>query len=67
MKTWYKCPFCGRKLAIIDNTINISGVFLKCHCCKREIEIKNNIESRNPEARVQETRVQRSEPLADTG
>ncbi len=66
MRIFFKCPYCGRKLAIIDSTKKIQGVFLKCGKCKREVEIKN-IESQNPEARVQETRAQRSEPLADTG
>ncbi len=67
MKAWYKCPICKKKIAMIDDNKNISGVFLKCKYCKNEIEIKNNIESQNPETRVLDTRVQRSEPLADTG
>lgn len=67
MKIWYKCPVCKKKLCMIDNTQNISGVFLKCNTCKREIEIKNNTESRIPEVRTQDVRTQSTEPFADTG
>lgn len=60
MKKWYKC-ICGTKLAMIEDTKEISGVFCKCKSCKREVEIKNHIENRIPESRTHmrsETRVQ---------
>jgi hypothetical protein len=51
---------CGTKLAMIDDTKNIEGVYVKCKCCKREVEIKNMAESQRPESRVliPETRVE---------
>lgn len=66
MKVWYKCV-CGTKLAMIEDTKKIEGVFCKCKTCKREVEIKNDIEDRMPESRVlmrPETRVQSQ--LVDT-
>ncbi len=40
-REWFKCPFCGSKLAVYDNTADMSGgIFVKCKTCKREIEIK---------------------------
>jgi hypothetical protein len=51
MKSWYKCK-CGTKLAMIDDTKNIEGVYVKCKCCKREVEIVNIVESRKPESRI---------------
>ena len=40
-RQWYKCPLCGTKLCIYDNTANlIGGIFIKCKTCKKEIEIK---------------------------
>lgn len=38
-REWYKCPDCGKKLAIYDNTASCSGVFIQCKKCKKEIEI----------------------------
>lgn len=35
-----KCPYCGCKLAIADNTAKCEGIYIKCRVCKREIEIK---------------------------
>lgn len=69
MKVAYKCPNCGKKLAMIDNSKNISGVFVPCrnkYCPIKEVEIKNNIESQRPEARARDARAQSPEPLADT-
>lgn len=43
MKDWFKCPICGQKLAKIDKTKHIEGVFLPCKRCKNEVEIKNLI------------------------
>lgn len=40
-RKWYRCPVCGTKLLIYDNTAKIDGgIFIKCKCCKNEIEIK---------------------------
>lgn len=40
-REWFKCPFCGTKLAIYDNTTKLhGGIFIKCKTCKREIEVK---------------------------
>ncbi|MGN1165071.1 MAG: hypothetical protein ACI4S2_01420 [Lachnospiraceae bacterium] len=39
-RRWYKCPKCGAKLAIIDNTTRCSHLFIKCRVCKNEIEVK---------------------------
>lgn len=38
-RTWYKCPHCGKKLVIYDNTASCNGVFIYCKGCKGEIEI----------------------------
>ena len=41
---WAKCPYCGAKILIFDNTANCSGVYVKCtRGCKKEFEfmIKN--------------------------
>ena len=40
-RSWYKCPECGTKLVLYDNTAVLSGgIFIKCKTCKNEIEIK---------------------------
>lgn len=39
-RDWVKCPYCGCKLAIADNTARCEGIYIKCRVCKREIEIK---------------------------
>ena len=39
-RKWYKCPNCGTKLAIYDNTAKSEGVYVKCRGCKNEVEIK---------------------------
>lgn len=41
-RQWYKCPLCGTKLCVYDNTANLNGgIFIKCKTCKKEIEIKH--------------------------
>lgn len=38
---WLRCPHCGAKTLIYDNTAECSGVYAKCtRGCKREFEIK---------------------------
>lgn len=37
---WYRCPYCGKKLLIYEDTAKCSGVYLNCRECKREINIK---------------------------
>lgn len=37
---WFRCPYCGKKLALYDNTTQCNGVFLKCKNCKNEVELK---------------------------
>lgn len=37
---WIRCPVCGCKLAIADNTAKSHGIYVKCRTCKKEIEIK---------------------------
>lgn len=40
-RKWYRCPYCGAKTVIYDNTANCSGVFVKCtRSCKKEFELK---------------------------
>ena len=39
-RRWYKCPKCGAKLAIIDNTTRCNNLFIKCRVCKNETEVK---------------------------
>lgn len=39
VRTWYRCE-CGKALAIVDNTAQCRGVFIKCKSCGKEIEIK---------------------------
>lgn len=38
-RMWYRCPHCGAKLAVYDNTASSAGVFIKCRTCKQEVEI----------------------------
>ena len=40
MRKWAKCPHCGAKTVIYDNTAECNGVFLICtRGCKREFEL----------------------------
>lgn len=39
-RKWFKCPHCGKKLVLYDNTAKASGVFIKCKNCKNEVELK---------------------------
>lgn len=39
-RIWARCPHCGAKAIIFDNTATCSGVFLKCtRGCGREFEL----------------------------
>nr|DAF80996.1 MAG TPA: zinc-ribbon domain protein [Caudoviricetes sp.] len=40
IRKWYRCPVCGCKLLIYDNTTVCTNVFIKCRTCKKEVEIK---------------------------
>ena len=61
-RKWIKCPHCGAKNSIYDNTANCNGVFLKCtRGCKREFELvivegeqvlKNNLRPRTVHGHV---------------
>lgn len=40
-RRWLRCPYCGAKTVLFDNTAHCSGVFVKCtRGCKREFEVK---------------------------
>lgn len=39
-RDWYKCPYCGQKLLLYDNTAKSKGIYIKCKKCGKEIEIK---------------------------
>ena len=40
-KIWAKCPNCGAKVQLYDNTANCSGVYVKCtRKCGYEFELK---------------------------
>ena len=36
----HRCPECGTKLLIYDNTSRAEGLYMKCRTCKTEVEIK---------------------------
>lgn len=37
---WLRCPHCGAKTLLYDNTAECSGVYAKCtRGCKREFEL----------------------------
>ena len=39
-KKWVKCPNCGAKVCIYDNTADCKGVYLKCtRGCREEFEL----------------------------
>ena len=39
-KIWAKCPKCGSKTVLFDNTANASGIWLKCtRGCGTEFEL----------------------------
>ncbi len=41
VKSWLRCPYCGAKTVLYDNTAHCSGVYIKCtRGCKKEFEIK---------------------------
>ena len=37
---WYRCPYCGKKLLIFNDTAKCDGVFINCRECRREVKIK---------------------------
>lgn len=40
LKIWAKCPKCGSKTVLFDNTANASGIWLKCtRGCGTEFEL----------------------------
>ena len=40
-REWARCPYCGAKAVLYDNTAQCSGVFVKCtRGCRREFELK---------------------------
>lgn len=39
-RIWARCPYCGAKTVIFDNTASCHGIFLKCtRGCGREFEL----------------------------
>ena len=39
---WVRCPHCGAKVQVYDNTAECHGVFIKCtrnQACKKEFEL----------------------------
>ena len=41
-RKWFRCPYCGKKLLIYDDTAKCDGVYINCRECKREVKIKIN-------------------------
>lgn len=40
VRKWAKCPYCGAKLLIYDDTAECRGIFVKCtRGCGQEVEI----------------------------
>ena len=40
-RMWARCPHCGAKTVLYDNTAQCSGVHIKCtRGCKKEFELK---------------------------
>lgn len=40
-RMWVRCPYCGAKTILYDNTAECSGVYIKCsRGCRKEFEIK---------------------------
>nr|DAE73358.1 MAG TPA: DNA-directed RNA polymerase [Caudoviricetes sp.] len=39
-RKWYRCPYCGKKLLIFNDTAKCDGVFINCRECRREVKIK---------------------------
>ena len=40
LRQWYYCPYCHTKLVVYDNTARVTGVYIKCRTCKKEVPIK---------------------------
>ena len=40
LRKWAKCPYCGAKTVLYDNTANCNGLHIKCtRGCKGEFEL----------------------------
>lgn len=39
-RRWYRCPHCGQKILIYDDTTRCKGIYIPCKKCRREIEVK---------------------------
>ena len=39
-RKWFRCPCCGKKVLIYDDTAKCDGVYINCRECKREVKIK---------------------------
>ena len=40
-REWVRCPNCGAKVVLYDNTASCNGVHIKCtRGCKQEFELK---------------------------
>ena len=37
---WYRCPECGQKLFLYDNTAQAHGIYVKCKKCGSNVEVK---------------------------
>ena len=39
-RKWYRCPYCGKKLLIFNDTAECDGEIINCRECRREVKIK---------------------------
>ena len=39
-RKWFRCPYCGKKLLIYDDTAECNGVYLNCREFRKEVKIK---------------------------
>ena len=40
-RKWVRCPYCGAKTILYDNTAQCRGAYIKCsRGCKKEFEIR---------------------------
>lgn len=37
---WYKCPYCGQKLFMIDRKAVIKGLHIKCKKCRKIVNVE---------------------------
>lgn len=41
VRLWARCPYCGAKTVLYDNTADSTGIWIKCtRGCKREFELR---------------------------